>query len=89
MRVCREYGWGSSALEAGQMGDAFTFLAMVWRVLDVLDDGVIEGTQKEGKVVLAALRVVSNVKSIDPGKTYFLVIDGFPSLHPILLSNPK
>jgi len=54
MRVCREYGWGLSALEEGQMGVAFAFLTMVWRVFDVLDVGVIEGTQKDGKVVFAA-----------------------------------
>lgn len=28
---------------------------MVWRVLEVFDVGVIEGTQKEGRVVLEAL----------------------------------
>lgn len=36
------------------MGDALAFFAMLWRTLDVLDEGVIEGTQKEGKVVLEA-----------------------------------
>jgi hypothetical protein len=27
---------------------------MVWRVLDVFEEGVTEGTQKEGRVVLDA-----------------------------------
>ena len=36
------------------MGDCLAFFAILCNVVLVFDDGVIDGTQKEGKVVLEA-----------------------------------
>jgi hypothetical protein len=36
------------------MGDSFAFFAILCSVMWVFDEGVMDGTQKEGKLVLEA-----------------------------------
>ena len=45
---------GFAGAEEGQIGVDFGGLMMVWRVVVVLEVGVMEGTQKEGRVVFDA-----------------------------------
>jgi len=45
------------------MGDNFVFLAMLCKVVLVLDEGVIEGTQKEGRVVFDACGLVNRERA--------------------------
>ena len=47
-RVLRESLCGLSSGEAGHSGASFGGFATLWRVLDVFEDGVREGTQKDG-----------------------------------------
>jgi len=46
------------------MGDNFVFLAISCKVVLVLDEGVIDGTQNEGKVVFEACDIVSTKREL-------------------------
>jgi hypothetical protein len=43
-----------SAGDEGHTGDCFAFFVMICKAMFVLEDGVIDGTQNEGSVVLDA-----------------------------------
>ena len=52
--VLRESLCGWSSEEAGHIGVSFVDFGTLWRVLDVFEDGVREGTQKDGSRDLEA-----------------------------------
>jgi hypothetical protein len=75
-------------VDAGHTGESFAFFAIVCRVLLVFDEGVMEGTQKEGKVVLEAYHGLA-LQYNRSHNIYLLIVNSFPCLRSLLSSDTK